>query len=193
MTKTKKTIVLIVVLVVVLALSLAIYKTLSKDDEAARTKAQIGKDTAAMQEGEEPIPAPDFAVKTSDKEETSFKDLTSNGKPTIINFWATWCGPCRQELPDYNRVFKEYGDRVNFLMVNLTDGNRDTVERVQNFIEETGYSFPVYFDIGLQAASVYDLYSIPLSVIIDKDGNIVAQRVGALNKDNLNSYIDELL
>lgn len=68
------------------------------------------------------------------------------GKPVVINFWATWCPPCKRELPDFDRLCREYGDRVVFMMVNLTDGRRDTVDGTKKFVSEKGYTFPVYFE-----------------------------------------------
>ena len=88
--------------------------------------------------------APDFTV--LDKDGNTVRLSEKFGKPIVINFWATWCPPCKQELPDFDKLCKEYGDRVVFMMVNLTDGYRDTVDGTKRFVSGKGYTFPVYFD-----------------------------------------------
>ena len=115
------------------------------------------------------------------------------GKPIVINFWATWCSPCRQELPDFNRLYSEYGGRVTFMMVNLTDGLRDTVEGTKSFVAQNGYTFSVYFDTGHGAANAYGVSSIPQTTFIDRSGNIYTTRIGAMNEATLRGYLDALL
>lgn len=88
--------------------------------------------------------APDFPVLDADGNTVRLSDMF--GKPVVINFWATWCPPCKRELPDFDRLCREYGDRVVFMMVNLTDGRRDTVDGTKKFVSEKGYTFPVYFE-----------------------------------------------
>ena len=115
------------------------------------------------------------------------------GKPVVINFWATWCPPCKRELPDFDRLCREYGDRVVFMMVNLTDGRRDTVDGTKKFVSEKGYTFPVYFDTGLSGAKAYSVSSIPQTTFIDANGNVFATRIGAMNETALRSYINAIL
>ena len=114
-------------------------------------------------------------------------------KPVVINFWATWCPPCKRELPDFDRLCREYGDRVVFMMVNLTDGRRDTVDGTKKFVSEKGYTFPVYFDTGLSGAKAYSVSSIPQTTFIDANGNVFATRIGAMNETVLRSYINAIL
>ena len=87
--------------------------------------------------------AVDFTV--TDREGNTVKLSEFFGKPIIINFWATWCGPCKSELPVFDEAYRKYGEGVTFLMVNLTDGYRDTVEAVKAFIEDNDYTFPRIF------------------------------------------------
>lgn len=115
------------------------------------------------------------------------------GKPVVINFWATWCPPCKRERPDFDRLCREYGDRVVFMMVNLTDGRRDTVDGTKKFVSEKGYTFPVYFDTGLSGAKAYSVSSIPQTTFIDANGNVFATRIGAMNETVLRSYINAIL
>ena len=135
--------------------------------------------------------APDFTV--LDKDGNTVRLSEKFGKPIVINFWATWCPPCKQELPDFDKLCKEYGDRVVFMMVNLTDGYRDTVDGTKRFVSGKGYTFPVYFDTKDNAASAYNVSSIPQTTFIDANGNIYTTRIGAMNEATLRIYLNALL
>lgn len=135
--------------------------------------------------------APDFTV--LDKDGNTVRLSEKFGKPIVINFWATWCPPCKQELPDFDKLCKEYGDRVVFMMVNLTDGYRDTVDDTKRFVSGKGYTFPVYFDTKDNAASAYNVSSIPQTTFIDAKGNIYTTRIGAMNEATLRIYLNALL
>lgn len=135
--------------------------------------------------------APDFTV--LDKDGNTVRLSEKFGKPIVINFWATWCPPCKQELPDFDKLCKEYGDRVVFMMVNLTDGYRDTVDGTKRFVSGKGYTFPVYFDTKDNAASAYNVSSIPQTTFIDAKGNIYTTRIGAMNEAMLRIYLNALL
>ena len=88
--------------------------------------------------------APDFTVYDADGNEVKLSDFF--GRPIVVNFWATWCSPCKREMPSFERMYEKYGEDVVFLMVNLTDGYQDTVKKASDFVEKNGYTFPVYFD-----------------------------------------------
>ena len=135
--------------------------------------------------------APDFTV--LDKDGNTVRLSDKFGKPIVINFWATWCPPCKQELPDFDKLCKEYGDRIVFMMVNLTDGYRDTVDGTKRFVSGKGYTFPVYFDTKDNAASAYNVSSIPQTTFIDAKGNIYTTRIGAMNEATLRIYLNALL
>lgn len=135
--------------------------------------------------------APDFTV--LDKDGNTVRLSEKFGKPIVINFWATWCPPCKQELPDFDKLCKEYGDKVVFMMVNLTDGYRDTVDGTKRFVSGKGYTFPVYFDTKDNAASAYNVSSIPQTTFIDAKGNIYTTRIGAMNEAMLRIYLNALL
>lgn len=135
--------------------------------------------------------APDFTVLDANGKKIRLSD--NFGKPIVINFWATWCPPCKRELPDFDKLCKEYGDKVVFMMVNLTDGRRDTVDGTKSFVSKNGYTFPVYFDTEYNGADAYNVSSIPQTTFIDANGNVYTTRIGAMNEPVLRSYINALL
>lgn len=135
--------------------------------------------------------APDFTVLDANGKKIRLSD--NFGKPIVINFWATWCPPCKRELPDFDKLCMEYGDKVVFMMVNLTDGRRDTVDGTKSFVSKNGYTFPVYFDTEYNGADAYNVSSIPQTTFIDANGNVYTTRIGVMNETVLRSYINALL
>ena len=135
-------------------------------------------------------PAPDFSVEDEDGNIVHLSDF--KGKPVVINFWATWCGPCKTELPYFDSVMKQYGDRVEFMMVNLTDGVRETVDGAKRFVADSGYGFNIYFDTENDVGKKYYLGSIPLTVFVDRNGNIYSGHVGVISEIALKSIVNKL-
>lgn len=112
------------------------------------------------------------------------------GKPVVLNFWASWCGPCKNEMPAFDEVYKEVGNDVYFVMVDMADGVRETVESGSAYVEKMGYSFPVYYDTAHSAAYTLGISSIPMTIFLDAKGHGVTYYIGALNKDALLYGID---
>lgn len=174
---------LALVLMLVLALAMTSYQKLSAGYSPApmvQTASPEKTETVA-----------DFTVLDDEGREVSLSDYF--GKPIVVNFWATWCGPCKAELPYFDALCAEYGDSIQFLMVNLTDGGRDTVEKVRDFISEQAYSFPVFFDTEYDAAGAYSVVSIPKTVFINADGSAAAEHIGAMDEDTLRKYIESIV
>lgn len=116
------------------------------------------------------------------------------GKPIVVNFWATWCSPCQQEMPHFDDAYAEYKSDVKFLMVNLTTWEEDaSTSEVKSFIEKKGYDFPIYYDKDGDAAKTYGVESIPLTLFIGKDGKVAHTYTGAMKKTQLYNYIEKII
>ena len=132
--------------------------------------------------------APDFIMLDWDGNEVKLSDFLD--KPIILNFWASWCGPCKSEMPDIQEFYEKYGENVHFLIVNCTDGSRETVDTAKAFLAGTDYTFPVYFDTASMGAYTYGASSIPLTFFIDANGDLMAYYMGAMSADILQQGID---
>ena len=178
MSKKIKWIVLAAVLVALLvAAGVAYPKLAEKVQPTAPTDASDGTADEAAD------PAPDFTVYDADGNEVRLSDF--KGKPVIVNFWASWCPPCKAELPYFESAYLQYGDQIVFLMVDLADGGTETQESGARYIEESGYTFPVYFDLSGSASNAYQLYSIPQTVAVDAEGNITFSQIGSLPEETV--------
>ncbi len=111
--------------------------------------------------------APDFALKSSTGENLRLSEF--RGDVVMINFWATWCGPCRQEMPLLDELYARY-ERVGFslLGVNIDDDSR----RAMAMIEELGVDFPVLFDDRKEVSKLYEVEAMPVTVIVDRKGTV---------------------
>lgn len=158
------------------------------------TAAAIPQETPADTAQEtEPVPVatvPDFTVLDGDGNEVKLSELF--GKPIVLNFWATWCPPCKAEMPDLQKAYETYGEDIRFVMVNLTDGSRDTVDGVKQFIEDNGYTFPVYFDTQYSAAMAYSVSSIPTTYFISPEGTLLQSKVGMLTEAEIEAAMQLL-
>jgi len=132
--------------------------------------------------------APDFTVQDANGNDVKLSDLL--GKPVVLNFWASWCPPCKAEMPDFNKVFGELGTDIQFMMVCLVDGSRETTETGAAHIADNGFTFPVYYDVTMEAAVVYGVQSIPTTIFIDAGGYMITGAQGAINEETLRLGIE---
>ena len=168
--------------------------------EAAADKAQADAGEAADKgEGDSGIEAqpgvplkagnkaPDFTAELIDGSSISLSDL--KGKPVIINFWATWCGPCVREMPAFERLKEDFGDEIGIIAVNCGD-DADTVK---DFVDEYGYTFPVVLDEDYEVTMLYPSNSIPYTVVLDANGKITHVSTGAYDADTMYGRYKEAL
>ena len=185
-----KWIIIALLLVGILAGSMFLYNKYGDEYLNQGAGQQTNSTTESTTEEVNENSAPDFTVTDINGNKVNLSDY--KGKPVVVNFWATWCYYCKVEMPDFNEAYKNYPD-VQFLMVNATDGQRETVEIAKSYIEQEQYDFDVFFDtIDRNAVRTYNVSSYPQTLFIDKDGNIVSQRIGMLSKDILVQEIEKI-
>ena len=136
------------------------------------------------------VTAPDFTMTDKDGNEVQLSNFA--GKPIVLNFWASWCGPFQMEMPDFEEMYKKYGEEVQFVMVNMTDGSQETVDSATQFITEKGYTFPVYYDTKMEGAYYYSVYSLPTTYFVDKEGYVSASNKGMISGENLQTGIEAI-
>ena len=146
------------------------------------------EETAVEEEPPKGSPAVDFIVYDEDGNQVHLFDYI--GKPLVLNFWASWCGPCKMEMPFFQEKYEELGEDVQFLMVNMTGGSRETKERAVKLIRESEYTFPVLYDLDSYAAYVYSVYSLPTTLFLDAEGYVIAMVNGSINGEILQQGID---
>lgn len=183
-------------LILVMAAGFVGYGMLA-NKESAQSDAPQTKTTTGEASPEEETSYPllkdyDATVYTSAQEQVKLTQI-ANGKPLVINFWATWCPYCIEEMPDYQRLYNEYADRVSFAFIDQTDGNRETVAMAQAWLQENGYAeLPAYYDTELDASSTFGARSLPTTIVVSADGQIVSATAGMIDAAAMRSLLDTL-
>ena len=135
--------------------------------------------------------APDFISYDDAGNAVSLKDM--RGKPVVVNFFASWCGPCKMEMPYFDEFYHEYGDQVTFMMVNLSAFGNDTKENGKKMVEEGGWTFPVYFDSDGDAAMKYAIRSMPTTIFVSPEGELMGRHTGVIPRDSLEKTIQTMI
>jgi cytochrome c biogenesis protein CcmG/thiol:disulfide interchange protein DsbE len=134
--------------------------------------------------------APDFVLQTQDGQTVKLSEQLKE-KPVVINFWASWCGPCRAEMPDLETVYQKYKDRVNFYVLNLT--SQDDLAAAQAFLVKYGVNIPMLTDPDGTVQEMYNILSIPTTFAVKKDGIISEKRQGAMSESAMVGMVERLL
>ena len=183
MKKNKTWLLVAMAFIVVLAAAATLYGDLSGRVGTDSLVAETGTD----QEGAaEPVQAPDFTVYDEDGNAVQLSDYFA--KPIVLNFWASWCGPCKNEMPDFDAAYAQQGEDIHFLMVNATIG-RETQENARAYVEEEGYAFPVLYDLDGDASETYEVYGLPTTYFLDAEGNLIARAGGMIDAETLQQGI----
>lgn len=133
--------------------------------------------------------APRFSLPSLDGQDFSLDRV--EGKPVLLNFWASWCEPCKTEAPELVNLYKEYSDKIEILAINVTAS--DTIENAKSFADEYGFTFPVLLDEHAVTAKKYKVRPIPTTFFVNKEGLIIDIVVGPLNKNLIEENLKLLL
>ncbi len=150
---------------------------------------EVAGETSVLSDDDaEPTPAPDFALPMLDGGE--FRMAEQRGKVVLINFWATWCAPCRIEIPDLIELQSEYGtDKLMVVGISL---DHDGPETVRRFADEVGFNYPILLDEGDVAMQFGGVYALPTTVVVDREGMVRRRISGIVTKGLLTPILDEL-
>lgn len=133
--------------------------------------------------------APDFELR--DLNGGQVRLYENNGKPSLVNFWASWCPPCKVEMPHLQKAYDQYGEQVNFHMVDLAFN--DDLEAMKQYIEDEGYTFPVLLDeTGDVAIEQYQAIAVPTTVVVDEEGIITHHIRGAMSEQQIQAIMEEI-
>ncbi|WP_018130681.1 TlpA family protein disulfide reductase [Effusibacillus pohliae] len=146
-----------------------------------------GQQQALPQPG---YPAPDFALKDLEGNTVKLSDL--KGKRVLINFWASWCDPCRKEMPDLVKKSETYKDQIVFLGINLTNSDQDAQAR-QQFLQEFKVKYRNLLDEDGGVATAYQVVGIPTTVTVDPSGVVVDRLQGTMSEAMMERVIQNLL
>lgn len=139
------------------------------------------------------LPAPDFTL--VDQFGTSHTLSDYKGKVVFVNFWATWCPPCRQEMPDIQAVFEEHGSNEDDLVILgvIVPSGGETADDIAAFMEENGYTYPALIDTTGQVSGTYGISAVPTTFVVDKEGNVLGYVPGMMTREMLDSVISQSL
>ena len=169
-------------------------------EESAATESAAAEESSEADAGQDVIPAMDFTLTDQYGETHTFSDY--KGKTVFLNFWATWCPPCKSEMPDIQALYEKYGENEGDLIVlgvanPMTDempNNQDgTVEEVTDYLEENGLTFPVVMDTTGELFYWYGISAFPTTFMIDANGNVYGYVSGALTADMMESIVQQTM
>ena len=178
-----------IALVALLAIASFAYTRLTAGRQAGAAAVSSSTSSAPT----ETLSAYDATVYTALGEPMKLTALAA-GKPFVLNFWATWCPYCIDEMPDYLQMYHDYSDRVNFAFVDVTDGKRETQPKAEAWLRDNGMTeLPAYFDTSLDAVRAFGAASYPYTVVVDADGAIQFARPGRIDASLIRGLLNTLV
>ena len=130
--------------------------------------------------------APDFELKDLSGKSVKLSDF--RGKNVVLNFWASWCPPCREEMPEFQRIHNENKGELVVVGVNL----QESKENAESFVEKLGITFPILLDPNAQVKDMYNVFTQPVTYFIDVNGKIVDKKFGPLTSEEINEKIAKM-
>ena len=164
-------------------------------DQSGGEETQESEDEAEQQK----TPAPLADLELTDQFGNTHTLSDYKGKVIFLNFWATWCGPCRNEMPDIQKLYEEYsaqGEDAEVVILGIAGpeiGQEGSAEEIADFMEENGYTYPVLMDAGGEMFTRYGISAFPTTFMIDKDGNVYGYVPGQMTENIMRSIIDQTL
>lgn len=135
---------------------------------------------------EEGALAPEIELQNLEGEIVRLSDF--RGQVVLVNFWATWCGPCRLEMPDFQESFEQYSEEFTVLAVN----SGESPAEVEGFVQELGLTFPILLDPELEVPQDYLVRGLPSSYFVDEDGVVQVVHIGVMTEGQLKEYLEEM-
>lgn len=133
--------------------------------------------------------APDFSLNTLDEEKLQLSEL--QGKKVILNFWATWCPPCREEMPAMQEFYDHFKDEVEVVAINLTK-SESKKEDVAAYIEKYDYTYPIPLDEKAEVRSAYKVVAVPTTYFIDQEGKIAKIHPGPMDYQFMKKTVEDM-
>ena len=176
----------IAAVVLITLLTVAIVQAMDKKTEPGNTSTDTSQQTTATSEGLKiGAKAPDFVLKTLTGETVKLSDL--KGKKVMLNFWATWCPPCKAEMPEMEKFYKQKDKNLVILAVNI-----DPQLDVKGFVQKNGITFPILLDTNDLVNETYQILSIPTTYFINSQGIIQNKFTGGMNLNSMKQFTNDL-
>jgi len=165
----------------------AVQEQLARAADTVPTAIELPVSGPPLQVGDQPY---EFSLKDLDGNTVAMSQFI--GRPLLINFWATWCGPCRIEMPELQSVFEEYGDSEDFLILALDQD--ESAEDVAAYFDELGLTFQPLLDEGNQTAKSYGLRgTLPASIFVNLDGEVTVVHRGVMTRGQIDEFLAETI
>lgn len=192
MNKTVKWILSAAALVVFIVVALFLYNSLSDKyaDNGFDANDSVNSGVNSNEQSRFPL-AKDFTVLDEKGNKVKLSDF--RGKPVVINFWASWCYYCKEEMGDFDTSYLEHSNEVVYLMINATDGVQETKQTADAYIKESGYFFDVYYDTTGKAAEAFGVIALPSTILVDDEGRVIGKQMGLVDYKTLEEGVEILL
>lgn len=188
--KNKKILYISITLIILLFVGKLSYDYLSKVNKETQKDISIDNDIPTNFDV-----APNFTAFDKDGNLVSLSDYKGK-KNVVVNFWASWCNPCKVEMPFFQEATNKYNNSdsdIEILMVNLTDGFQETEDKANKFLKDNNYNMNVLYDLDSSASKAYYISAIPRTIFVTKNGDLLYDHIGLMDSDALNKGINDLL